>query len=293
MKFLLASLAFLAVPCAVVAQPAGTLDKLEKSGVIRIGHRESSVPHSYLDGTRPVGFSMDICQHVVDDLRRQLKKPDLKVEFIPVTSANRIPLVQNGTVDLECGSTTNNAQRQQQVSFAINTFYTGTRLLAKAATPVSSYADLKGKPVVSTSGTTNYQVMRRYSQEQGLGIDLMASKDHADAMLVVDAGRAVAFAMDDILLYGLVASARNPAEWKVVGEALQVEPYAMMLRKDDPAFKAAVDGTIRRLVASGEFEAIYRKWFLQPIPPRNAPLNVPMSDELRRNLKELSDRPAA
>ncbi|HSV47940.1 MAG TPA: transporter substrate-binding domain-containing protein [Ramlibacter sp.] len=289
MKTLLVALAF---PLCALAQPAGTLDKLQQSGAIRIGHRESSVPHSYLDGTRPVGFSMDICQKVVDDLRLQLKRPDLKVEFIPVTSANRIPLVQNGTVDLECGSTTNNSQRQQQVGFAVNTFYTGTRLLAKKSSPINGYADLKGKPVVSTSGTTNLLVMRKYSADKGLELSLMAAKDHADAFLMVDAERAVAFAMDDILLYGLVANARNPGDWKVVGEALQVEPYSMMLRKDDPAFKSAVDGTIKRLMASGEFETIYRKWFLQPIPPRNAPLNVPMSDDLRRNIRELSDKPA-
>jgi ABC-type amino acid transport substrate-binding protein len=283
----------LALPMAVSAQAATTLEKLQQTGTIRIGHRESSVPHSYLVGTRPMGFSMDICEQVVQDLRKQLKKPDLKVEYVPVTSANRIPLVQNGTVDLECGSTTNNAVRQQQVSFAVNTFYTGTRLLAKKSSAITGYADLKGKPVVSTSGTTNLLVMRKYSAEKGLDISLMAGKDHADAMLMVEVDRAVAFAMDDILLYGLVANAKNPADWKVVGEALQVEPYAMMMRKDDPKFKAAVDGTIKRLVKSGEFEAIYNKWFLAPIPPRMVPLNVPMSQELRRNLKDLSDKPAA
>jgi glutamate/aspartate transport system substrate-binding protein len=280
------------IPAAVLAQQPATLEKLQQTGVIRIGHRESSVPHSYLVGTRPMGFSMDICDQVVQDLRRQLKKPELKVEYVSVTSANRIPLVQNGTVDLECGSTTNNAARQQQVSFAINTFYTGTRLLTKKSSGIGGYADLKGKPVVSTSGTTNMLVMRKYAAEKGLEISLMAGKDHSDAMLMVDVDRAVAFAMDDILLYGLVANAKNPADWKVVGEALQVEPYAMMLRKDDPKFKAAVDGTIKRLVKSGEFEAIYNKWFLAPIPPRMVPLNVPMSEELKRNLKELSDKPA-
>lgn len=283
----------LALPAAVLAQPAGTLDKLQQTGVIRIGHRESSVPHSYLVGTRPMGFSMDICDHVVEDLRKQLKRPDLKVEYVSVTSANRIPLVQNGTVDLECGSTTNNAVRGQQVSFAINTFYTGTRLLTKKSSPINSYADLKGKPLVSTSGTTNLLVMRKYVAEKGLDVAMMAAKDHADAMLMVDVDRAAAFAMDDILLYGLIANAKNPADWKVVGEALQVEPYAMMMRKDDPKFKAAVDGTIKRLVKSGEFDAIYKKWFLAPIPPRMMPLNVPMSDELKRNLKELSDKPTA
>jgi ABC-type amino acid transport substrate-binding protein len=282
----------LALLPALAAAQQSTLDKLQQSGTIRIGHRESSVPHSYLVGTRPMGFSMEICERVVDDLKKQLKR-DLKVEYISVTSANRIPLVQNGTVDLECGSTTNNATRQQQVSFAVNTFYTGSRLLAKKSSPVNGYADLKGKPVVSTTGTTNYQVMRKYAAEKGLDIQLMGGKDHSDSMLIVEAGRAEAFVMDDILLYGLVANARNPADWKVVGEALQVEPYAMMMRKDDPKFKAAVDGTIKRLVKTGEFNEIYSKWFEKPIPPRMVPLNVPMSDELKRNLKDLSDKPAS
>jgi ABC-type amino acid transport substrate-binding protein len=289
MKSLLIALAF---PLAAAAH-AGTLEKIQQSGTVRIGHRESSVPHSYLVGTRPMGFSIDICERVVDDLRKQLKRPDLKIEFIPVTSANRIPLVQNGTVDLECGSTTNNAVRQQQVSFAINTFYTGTRLLTKKSSAINGYADLKGKPVVSTSGTTNLLVMRKYAAEKGLDIALMAGKDHADAMLMVDVDRAAAFAMDDILLYGLVANAKSPADWKVVGEALQVEPYSLMMRKDDAPFKAAVDGSIRKLVKSGEFETLYKKWFLSPIPPRMVPLNVPMSEELKRNLKDLSDKPAA
>lgn len=289
MKPLLIALTF---PFALAAQ-AGTLEKIQQSGTVRIGHRESSVPHSYLVGTRPMGFSIDICERVVDDLRTRLKRPDLKIEFVSVTSANRIPLVQNGTVDLECGSTTNNAVRQQQVGFAINTFYTGTRLLTKKASAINGYADLKGKPVVSTSGTTNLLVMRKYAAEKGLEIALMAGKDHADAMLMVDVDRAAAFAMDDILLYGLVANAKNPADWKVVGEALQVEPYSLMMRKDDAPFKAAVDGSIKRLVKSGEFETLYKKWFLSPIPPRMVPLNVPMSEELKRNLKDLSDKPAA
>jgi glutamate/aspartate transport system substrate-binding protein len=281
----------LAVPLAAQAQP--TLEKLQQSGVIRIGHRESSVPHSYLEGTKPVGFSIDLCNQLVEDLRRQLKKPDLKVEYVPVTSANRIPLVQNGTVDIECGSTTNNAQRQQQVAFSINTFYTGTRLLTRKNSGVRDYADLAGKTVVSTTGTTNMLVLRKYAVQKALQIDLLGAKDHADAVLLVDTGRAAAFAMDDILLFGLAANAKHPADWVITGQALQVEPYALMLRKDDPSFKAAVDATITRLMANGDFEKLYQKWFLAPIPPRNIPLNVPMSEELRRNLKDHSDKPAA
>jgi ABC-type amino acid transport substrate-binding protein len=281
----------LAVPLLAQAQP--TLEKLQQSGVIRIGHRESSVPHSYLDGTKPVGFSIDLCSQVVDDLRKQLKKPELKVEYVSVTSANRIPLVQNGTVDIECGSTTNNAQRQQQVAFSINTFYTGTRLLTKKNSGVRDFADLAGKTVVSTTGTTNMLVLRKYAAQKALQLDLLGAKDHADAVLLVDTGRAVAFAMDDILLYGLAANAKTPSEWLITGQALQVEPYALMLRKDDPSFKAAVDGTIKRLIATGDFDKLYQKWFLAPIPPRNIPLDVPMSEELRRNLKDHSDQPAA
>jgi glutamate/aspartate transport system substrate-binding protein len=216
----------------------------------------------------------------------------MQKQYQAVTSANRIPLLQNGTIDIECGSTTNNSERGKQVSFATNYFYTGTRFLVKAGTPVAKLSDLAGKQVVSTTGTTNFQIIRRLNEEQKLGIELLGAKDHAESALMVQTGRAVAFAMDDILLYGLKASAANPNELAVVGEAIQVEPYAIMLRKDDPAFKKLVDDTLAAMMKSGEFEALYKKWFQSPIPPKGINLNAPMSKELVDNLKDLSDKPA-
>ncbi|MDB5899811.1 MAG: transporter substrate-binding protein [Ramlibacter sp.] len=288
----------LAVPAALAcfaaaAQVPPTLDKVKASGVITVAHRESSIPFSYLGGDgKPVGFGWEICGKIVEQVKRATGRADLKTETVPVSSQNRIPLVQNGTVDIECGSTTNNSDRGKQVAFSINYFYTGTRLLVKADSGIKSMADLKGKKVVSTTGTTNFQVLRAANQRQDIGFELSTAKDHAESALLVEGGRADAFGMDDILLYGLRAAAANPASLAVVGEALQVEPYAIMLRRDDPAFKKLVDDTLAGMMKSGEFEALYRKWFMSPIPPRGINLNAPMSKELADNLKGLSDKPA-
>lgn len=270
-----------------------TIAKVKQSGTFTIAYRESSIPFSYLDGTaKPTGMGWEICNMIADKLKTLTGRSDLKVVGQSVTSANRVPLVQNGTVDIECGSTTNNSERGKQVQFATNYFYTGTRFLVKADSGIKGLADLKGKNVVITAGTTNMLVMRRVNQEQDLGINITSAKDHAEAALLVQSGRADAFAMDDILLYGLKASARNPAELAVVGDAIQVEPYAFMMRRDDPAFKKLVDDTLAELAKSGQFEKLYTKWFLSPIPPNNMNLNAPMSDELKKNLTELSDKPA-
>ena len=280
---------------ATLAPQAGaqTLDKVKASGSITVAYRESSIPFSYLDDkAQPTGFGWEICGRIVDEVRRATGRADLKMETQSVTSANRIPLLVNGTIDIECGSTTNNSDRAKQVAFATNYFYTGTRLLVKANSPIKSMADLAGKKVVSTTGTTNFRIMRSYNEEKKLGFDLLGAKDHSESQLVVQSGRADAFAMDDILLYGLRASAANPAEWAVVGEALQVEPYAIMLRKDDPAFKTLVDGVLARLMDSGEFTRLYAKWFTSPIPPKGVNLNAPMPKELVDNLKAKSDKPA-
>ena len=280
---------------ATLAPQAGaqTLDKVKASGSITVAYRESSIPFSYLDDkAQPTGFGWEICGRIVDEVRRATGRADLKTETQSVTSANRIPLLVNGTIDIECGSTTNNSDRAKQVAFATNYFYTGTRLLVKANSPIKSMADLAGKKVVSTTGTTNFRIMRSYNEEKKLGFDLLGAKDHSESQLVVQSGRADAFAMDDILLYGLRASAANPAEWAVVGEALQVEPYAIMLRKDDPAFKTLVDGVLARLMDSGEFTRLYAKWFTSPIPPKGVNLNAPMPKELVDNLKAKSDKPA-
>ncbi|WP_343629176.1 amino acid ABC transporter substrate-binding protein [Roseateles sp.] len=276
-----------------LAQPGGTLEKVKSSGVITVAYRDSSIPFSYLDAeAKPTGFGWEICGKIVDQVKKATGRADLKVQTQSVSSQNRIPLLANGTIDIECGSTTNNSERAKQVDFAINYFYTGTRLLVKADSGIKSFADLKGKKVVSTTGTTNFQVLRRLNQEKSVGFELISAKDHAESALLVQAGRADAFGMDDILLYGLKASSANPAELAVVGEALQVEPYAIMLRKEDPAFKQLVDGVLTQLIKSGEFEALYKKWFQSPIPPKGINLNAPMSRELQDNLKALSDKPA-
>ncbi|HYP71469.1 MAG TPA: transporter substrate-binding domain-containing protein [Variovorax sp.] len=272
---------------------ADTLGKIAQSGKITLAYRESSVPFSYLTGpNQPVGFSVELSNAVVESVKKKLNKPNLEVAWMPVTSQNRIPLLSNGTIDLECGSTTNNTARGKEVSFAINHFYTGTRLLVKKSSNVKDYGDLAKKTVASTTGTTNAQVMRKYNNDKSLDMDIVLAKDHADAFLLVESGRAVAFAMDDILLYGLMSNAKTPADFEVVGEALQVEPYACMLSKDDPAFKQLVDDTIVGLMKSGEFEKMYTKWFMSPIPPKNAPLGLPMSTQLRDNIKTPSDKPA-
>ena len=254
---------------AAQAQSSGTLDKIKAEGRMTVAYRESSIPFSYLGAeAQPTGFGWEICAKVVEQVKKATGRADLQVATQAVTSQNRIPLLQNGTIDIECGSTTNNSERAKQVAFATNYFYTGTRLLVKAGSPVQSLADLNGKKVVSTTGTTNYQVLRKVNAERKLGFELMAAKDHSESALLVQQGRADAFGMDDILLFGLRASLPNPAELAVVGEAIQVEPYAIMLRKDDPAFKKLVDDTLASLIRSGEFEA------------------------LRDNLKALSDKPA-
>lgn len=275
------------------AQTASTLDKVKAAGFITVAYREASIPFSYLaDGQNPTGFAWEICGRIVDEVKKATGRADLQVKTQSVTSANRVPLLQNGTIDIECGSTTNNSERGKQVQFATNYFYTGTRFLVKAGSPIKSLADLKGKKVVSTTGTTNILVMRNVNKEKNLDLDIMSAKDHAESALLVESGRADAFAMDDILLYGIKANSVNPASLAVVGEALQVEPYAIMLRRDDPAFKTLVDGTIATLVKSGDFQKLYTKWFQSPIPPKGVNLNAPMSDELKANLTALSDKPA-
>ena len=291
-RLLVAALSFIGlVPGLALAQ--GTLDKIKQSGQMTLAYRESSIPFSYLDDkAQPTGFGYEICERIADNVKKATGRADLKKAYQAVTSANRIPLLVNGTIDIECGSTTNNSERGKQVAFAVNYFYTGTRFLVKSGTHVGKLADLAGKTVVSTTGTTNYQIIRRLNEEQKLGIDLIGAKDHAESALLVQTGRAVAFGMDDILLYGLRASALNPADLAVVGEPIQVEPYAIMVRRDDPAFKKLVDDTLAGMMKSGEFETLYKKWFQSPIPPKGINLQAPMSKELVDNLKALSDKPA-
>ena len=272
---------------------ADTLQKITSSGRVTFGYRESSVPFSYLAGPRqPIGFGVDIYTHVIPALKRVTGRNDLEVNWQALTSQNRIPLIANGTVDLECGSTSNTAARAKTVAFAINYFYTGPKLLVKKDAGIHAFDDLAGKRVAVTTGTTTMKLLRKLDLERGMNMQLLPGKDHVDSFLLVDAGRAVAFAMDDILLYGQILNAKQPAQWQVVGTPPQVEPYACMLRKDDPAFKRVIDDVIIDLMRSGEFEQIYAKWFLSPIPPRGRSLNLPMSEALRDNLRKHSDQPA-
>ncbi len=293
-RSLLFSLMAVSLAGSAMAQNASTLDKVKASGSITVAYREASMPFSYLGAdAQPTGFGWEICGRIVEQVRRVTGRSDLTVKTQAITAQNRIPLLVNGTIDIECGSTTNNPERNKQVAFGINYFYTGTRFLVKADSTVRSVADLKGRRVVSTTGTTNLQVLRKLNADRGLGFDLIAAKDHGESALLVQQGRADAFGMDDILLYGVRASAPNPAALAVVGEPIQVEPYAIMFRKDDPSFKKLVDDTLKELIRSGEFVALYKKWFESPIPPKGINLNAPMSDELRNNLKVLSDQPAS
>lgn len=272
---------------------AQTLKKVADSNKITVSYRESSIPFSYLIGsTKAVGFSAELSEAIIDDVRKATKRPNLQVAYMPVTSQNRIPLLMNGTYDLECGSTTNNSARGKDVDFSTNMFYTGTRLLVKKSSGIKNYADLAKKTVASTTGTTNAQVIRKYNADKNLDMQLILGKDHDDSLLLVESDRAVAFAMDDILLFGLRANSKNPASLEVVGDSLQVEPYACMMRKGDPEFKKLVDGTINRMMKSGDFSKLYTKWFESPIVPKGVNLGLPMSAELKANLKALSDKPA-
>jgi len=268
----------------------GTLKKIKETGTITLGHRDASIPFSYFDDKQAaVGYAMDLCGKIVDAVKAELKMPNLQIKLNPVTSATRIPLMANGTIDLECGSTTNNLERQKQVAFTITHFVTANRFVSKKAANLKTLNDLKGKTVVSTSGTTNIKQITELNGQQNLGITILPAKDHAEAFLMVESGRAVAFFMDDILLYSLVASSKAPAEWVISTDALSVEPYGIMLRKDDPSFKKVVDGAIASVYKSGEINKIYAKWFLSPVPPRGVNLNVPMSDVFKRVVAKPTD----
>ena len=275
---------------AAQAQETGTLKKIKETGVITLGVRDSSIPFSYLDDKQSYqGYSIDLCFKIVTAVQKQLGLTSLDVKLNPVTSATRIPLMANGTIDLECGSTTNNIERQKQVSFAPTTFVTANRILSKKSSNINTLADLKGKTVVSTSGTSNLKQLTTLNADQNLGINIITAKDHAEAFLTVETGRAAAFVMDDILLASLAASSKSPADYQISKEALSVEPYGIMLRKDDAAFKAVVDKAISNVLTSGDINRIYHKWFLQPIPPKNISLNWPISDQFKAVIAKPTD----
>lgn len=283
--------ALLALPA--FAQDAGTLKKVRESGVVTLGIRESSYPLSYLDEKQqPVGYHIDICNRIVDAVKARLKLPALKVQHQPVTSQNRIPLVANGTVDLECGSTTNNEARAKQVAFAPTTFVTHVRMAVKKASGIQSLGQLNGKPVATTTGTTSVQLMRAHEKGKGIDFKEVYGRDHADAFLMLETDRAVAFVMDDNLLAGLIATSKAPNDYAIVGETLSIEPIAIMLRKDDAEFKKLVDDTVKGLMKGGEIDKLYARWFMAPIPPKNVYMNFPMSDALKALVKAPNDAPA-
>ena len=282
------------LPAAVQAQDlTGTLQKVKETGTVMMGVRDSSVPFSYLDDKQqPVGFAIDVCLKVVDAVKARLAMPGLKVVMTPVTSATRIPLLANGTIDLECGSTTNNAARQQQVAFSNTYFLTASKFVSKAAAGITGIDGLKGKTVVSTSGTTNIVQLNAANTARALNLNILTAKDHAESFLLMETGRAAAFVMDDVLLASLVASSKEPSAYRISDDAFsQPEPYAIMLRKDDPQFKILVDATTAALFRSPEGTALYNRWFTQPIPPRNLNLNLPMAPGLARAFQNPIDSP--
>ena len=282
-----------AVVAAALALPAAaqdTLSKVKSSGAITIGHRDASIPFSYYDDKQQViGYAVDLCLKIVDAVKKQVGNPNLKVNYQLVTSANRIPLMANGTIDLECGSTTNNLDRQKQVWFTITHFVTANRFVAKRASNLRKLDDLKGKTVVSTAGTTNIKQITELNAQRNLGASVVSANGHAEAFLMVETGRAAAFVMDDILLYSLVATSKTPGEYEISADALSVEPYGIMVRKDDAAFKKVVDAAMVNTYKSGAINGIYNKWFLTAIPPKGVNLNVPMGAAFKKVIASPTD----
>jgi glutamate/aspartate transport system substrate-binding protein len=291
-RLMLAAMACLLFSTSVLAaELTGTLKKIKDTNTIALGHRESSIPFSYYDDNQKViGYSQEFMMKVVDAVKKDLKLPNLKVTMTPVTSQNRIPLVQNGTVDIACGSATNNLERQKQVAFSDTIFVIGTRLLTKKDSGIKDFADLAGKNVVTTAGTTSERLLRKLNEDKKMGMNIISAKDHGEAFLTLETGRAVAFMMDDALLAGQRANAKHPEDWVIVGTPMSNEAYGCMMRKDDPQFKKLVDDTLAKAMASGEAEKIYKKWFMSPVPPKGMNLNFPMSDDMIEAFKHPNDR---
>jgi glutamate/aspartate transport system substrate-binding protein len=269
-----------------LAQDSATLKKIAEKKTITLGVREAADPFSYVDGKgQYIGYQIDLCMKIVEAVKAQLKMPDLKVVMTRVTPQIRIQMLMSGDIDMECGTTTNTLERQKQVAFTVTTFYTGTRLLVKPSSLIRNYKDLKGKTVVVTTGTTNERAIKEYNLQESLGMKFVQVKDHREALTAIEKGTAAAFPMDDVLLYTMRANATNPPEYGVVGDFLTDEPYAIMLRKDDPAFKKLADEAIVAVFKSGEINKVYTRWFDAPIPPRNVSLAMPMNNNLRRLIR--------
>ncbi|WP_371412990.1 transporter substrate-binding domain-containing protein [Thiomonas sp. X19] len=282
------ALAFTAVQAEALT---GTLKKIKDTDSITVGYRESSIPFSYLDGNgRPIGYAMELCGKVVDAVKADLKMPNLKVNYAPVTSSNRIPLLENGTIDLECGSTTNSVARQKQVAFGPTYFIINVSAAVKKDSGINDFAQLGGKTIVTTSGTTSVPLLKKYEKTKDLDFKEIYGKDHAESFLLMADGRAVAFVMDDILLAGQIANSKDPAAYKILPGSLRQEPYSMMLRKDDPQFKALVDRTIDGVMKSGEINKIYAKWFTSAIPPKGINLNFPETPAIKEAFAHPNDK---
>uniref|UniRef100_E6PTK1 Glutamate/aspartate periplasmic binding protein ABC transporter n=1 Tax=mine drainage metagenome TaxID=410659 RepID=E6PTK1_9ZZZZ len=282
------ALAFTAVQAEALT---GTLKKIKDTDSITVGYRESSIPFSYLDGNgRPIGYAMELCGKVVDAVKADLKMPNLKVNYAPVTSSNRIPLLENGTIDLECGSTTNSVARQKQVAFGPTYFIINVSAAVKKDSGINDFAQLGGKTIVTTSGTTSVPLLKKYEKTKDLDFKEIYGKDHAESFLLMADGRAVAFVMDDILLAGQIANSKDPAAYKILPGSLRSEPYSMMLRKDDPQFKALVDRTIDGVMKSGEINKIYAKWFTSAIPPKGINLNFPETPAIKEAFAHPNDK---
>ncbi len=269
----------------------GTLKKIKDGNTISLGHRESSIPFSYYDNQQHVvGYSHELMLLAVEAIKKELNLPGLQVKLTPVTSQNRIPLVQNGTIDIECGSTTNNLERQRQVAFSDTIFVIGTRLLTRKDSGINDFPDLEGKNVVTTAGTTSERLIRKMNEEKKMGMNVISAKDHGESFLTLESGRAVAFMMDDALLAGEMAKARRPKDWHIVGTPQSREAYGCMLRKDDAPFKKVVDAAIAQAMTSGAAEKLYVKWFQSPIPPKNLNLDLPLSADMKELFKHPNDK---
>ena len=294
------AISIIAAACLLVGAEApaaaqdleGTLKKVKETGIFTVGYRESSLPLSYLDDKlKPVGFSIELCKHVVDAVKAKLGMPDLNVKYNPVTSATRIPLVANGTVDIECGSTANMTSRQQQVGFSYTFFVPQFKWIVRADSNIKSAEDLRGKTVAVTAGTNTALFVNKMNNEENLCMTITQGKDHAESFLLVETGRASAWMEDDVLLAGFRANAKSPADFKLLDKSYPSDPYALMIRKDDPQFKALVDEALAQLMRAGEFEQLYTQWFQRPIPPKGVNMDLPMSDALKHDIKEPNDKP--
>jgi glutamate/aspartate transport system substrate-binding protein len=289
-----AALVASALVCAQSAiASSATLDKIKATSAVTMGVRESSIPMSYTTGdSRFDGFHVEMCRMILNDIKDKLGLSTLRINYQPVTGQNRIPLVQNGTVDIECGTTTNNTARQRDVSFANTLYVEEVRIAVKANSGINSISQLAGKKVATTTGTTSVQILRKHEKANGVNFDEVFGKDHADSFLLLESGRADAFVMDGSILAGNIANSRNPKDFKIVGEVLSTEPIAIMVRKDDPQFKAAVNAAIAKIVANGNMPKLWDKWFLKPIPPKNSIVGLELSPATKNAWANLNDRPA-